>query len=347
MSLKKAVRHKLIPFIKEHQSLYYFTKCFKERHNEEFIQQVLETDPDRLTFTHRGDELADEIIYDIAIGRPSYGFFAEYRDMLDFIFFAKDHGLKPHVRFTTDFNYGGECFYKFFKSVSGHTDDEIEKAKNVVVAIDKHRYAMNRFSDEGSAYGLTEDYILEMARVTAEYISLSDAAEAFVSNSIKEIGIDENTLGVHVRGTDYKVGYMDHPVFVTFEEYLNKAVELIEKAGYTKVFLATDDADALSLFSDRLGDKLITYSDVSRASGSVSVEFSDENTSRVDLGMQVLRDMMSLSKCGGIVMGRSNVGICALITNKANALKGDMPYKTVDILDKGINKTGEDFTVGK
>ena len=91
------IKHGLKPFIKNHKKLYFFTKCLKERNNSEFIDKVLETNPNWLYFQHRGEACSDKIIYDITIGRKGYGFFAEYRDMLDFLYFADEHGLTPSV----------------------------------------------------------------------------------------------------------------------------------------------------------------------------------------------------------------------------------------------------------
>ena len=333
------VTHSLKPFIKNHKKLYFFSKCFKERNNSEFIDKVLETNPDWLYFEHRGEELPDKIVYDINIGRKGYGFFAEYRDMLDFLYFADEHGLVPSVEFGELFNYEPASFTKYFKPVSGLSRVQVDKAKNVVTAIDKHRYGLNRFATHDNAYGVTEEYVKTRAVVTSKFIELSDDMQSFYEASKTLFGDMTKVLGVHVRGTDFKAGYIDHPAFVTFEEYLDKTIEIMDANGFEKVFIATDDDGALELFKNRLGDKLLFFTDVNRASGDKAVVFDDNDISAFELGKQVLRDMMTLAACGGIIMGLSNVGVCALITNRA---KFD-EYRSVTIIDKGINKTGRDF----
>ena len=353
------IKHGLKPFIKNHKKLYFFTKCLKERNNSEFIDKVLETNPNWLYFEHRGEACSDKIIYDITIGRKGYGFFAEYRDMLDFLYFADEHGLTPSVEFGELFNYEPGSFTKYFKPVSGLAREDVLVAKNVVEAIDKHRYGLNRFATHDNAYGVTDEYVASRAAVTAKYIELSDEMKTYVDESkmsFSNLGSNQalmenagsstvsldNVLGVHVRGTDFKAGYIDHPAFVTFEEYLEKTIEVMEEKGFEKVFIATDDDGALELFKSRLGDKLLYFTDVNRATGDKAVVFDDKTLSPFELGKQVLRDMMTLAECGGIIMGLSNVGVCSLITNKAKFQE----FSSVTILDKGINKTGRDFDLG-
>ena len=360
------IKHGLKPFIKNHKKLYFFTKCLKERNNSEFIDKVLETNANWLYFQHRGEACSDKIVYDITIGRKGYGFFAEYRDMLDFLYFADEHGLTPSVEFGELFNYEPFSFTKYFKPVSGLAREDVLVAKNVVEAIDKHRYGLNRFATHDNAYGVTDEYVSSRAFVTAKYIELSDEMKIYIDESkqgfsdikdaakrgfsdIKDASQEvlsdmsmSNVLGVHVRGTDFKAGYIDHPAFVTFEEYLEKTIEVMEKKGFEKVFIATDDDGALDLFKSHLGDKLLYFTDVNRATGDKAVVFDDKTLSPFELGKQVLRDMMTLAECGGIIMGLSNVGVCSLITNKAKFPE----FKSVTILDKGINKTGRDFDLG-
>lgn len=336
------IKHGLKPFIKNHKKLYFFTKCLKERNNSEFIDKVLETNSNWLYFEHRGEACLDKIIYDITIGRKGYGFFAEYRDMLDFLYFADEHGLTPSVEFGELFNYEPGSFTKYFKPVSGLAREDVLSAKNVVEAIDKHRYGLNRFATHDNAYGITDEYVASRACVTAKYIELSDEMKDYVDESKQGFSDMRNVLGVHVRGTDFKAGYIDHPAFVTFEEYLDKTIEVMEAKDFEKVFIATDDDGALELFKNRLGDKLLYFTDVNRATGDKAVVFDDKTRSPFELGKQVLRDMMTLAECGGIIMGLSNVGVCSLITNKAKFPE----YKSVTILDKGINKTGRDFDLG-
>ena len=108
----------------------------------------------------------------------------------------------------------------------------------------------------------------------------------------------------------------------------------MKEYAFQRIFLATDDVDTVNLFKKEFGEKLLTYADVTRSDGEVSVAFSEAGRMNHHylLGQEVLRDMYTLAKCDGLIAGKSQVSICAYIQKRTT---GDYCYR--EILDAGYN----------
>lgn len=142
-------------------------------------------------------------------------------------------------------------------------------------------------------------------------------------------------LGVHARGTDFKRNYNGHPIAVTAQEYLAEAKNLVETGEYDRIFLATDDTNAVRLFRNEFGSKILYYDDVTRGEGNETVMKSDSTRDdhHYKLGLEVLRDMYTLASCDGLVAGLSQVSFAARIQK----FSWNQQYVDLKILDKGIN----------
>ena len=151
--------------------------------------------------------------------------------------------------------------------------------------------------------------------------------------------VSGRTLGVHVRGTDFRRNYKGHPVAVTTQEYLEAAVKMAEQYHFDRIFLATDDSNAVRIFQDTFGEKVSFYQDVVRSEGNETVmrSESDRPLHHYQLGLEVLRDAYTLAACNALLAGKSQVSFGARVL--AGAAGNE--YENVTILDKGINATGE------
>ena len=109
-----------------------------------------------------------------------------------------------------------------------------------------------------------------------------------------------------------------------------------------KIFLATDDMNILKEFVTKYEDNVIYYSDVIRSDDMRSVAFYENNRDKNNykLGLEVIRDMYTLSCCDGLVAGISQVAICAQI----NKLARKEFYEDIMIINKGIYKNHHYFT---
>lgn len=332
------VNNSLNYFIGSHKKLNYILKVIKRLGDDEFVDNILGRNPDIIEIKHYGSMYSDRIIYYIEIGTKGDGFFAEYRRLLEYLFYADRYGFIPCVKSNANFQYGS--INDYFKINLG-TIEEIREYTNLVYAGMAHLSYAESLKEQ-SGYALSNTYIQELARISRTYISLNDSIKQYIGNSQEEIGLKGNILGVHVRGTDFKNNYKGHPVYISAQEYCDKTKDIFGSGKYDKVFLATDDIEALNVFEKTFEDKLIYYKDVKRAGGTVSVAFKKQQLSECEkfsLGKEVVRDMLTLAGCASLIAGKSQVSICSIISNAAWYSK----YQDLVILDKGINKIGRRY----
>lgn len=84
--------------------------------------------------------------------------------------------------------------------------------------------------------------------------------------------------------------------------------------------MATDEQEAINVFREEFGDIIKVYEDTWRApDGDESVAYSQANRPNHHylLGLEVLRDQHTLTRCSGIVCGVSNLKIMTRIMRQA------------------------------
>ena len=152
----------------------------------------------------------------------------------------------------------------------------------------------------------------------------------------------EKIIGVHARGTDYKIGYKGHPTAVKSKAYINAAEEAMKACNAKKVFLATDDQEILDDFIAHFGDKLLYFKDVIRSEGNIwNCEFDiDRSHHRFNLGYEILRDTYVLGLCNGLICGLSYVGFMAQVVKKSR----EEEYEFFSCINPGLNDQGIDLS---
>lgn len=346
---------------KKLEQLKFAAYCFREAKNSRFIKRVkaLNQEDNLVSLENYGGKNGHEPLYFIDMEESHSGFFAEHNRLLAMLYFADKYHLKPVVRFHKGYCYAEQHpvngtdnpFEYYFKQPCGISLDELSEYGCVLKSRKENSNLAITLNEDGNGYSRSEAYLNEMGRITGKYIRLNETVKNKLQEDMKKLGIcgafeakqadllqtaeTGRILAVHVRGTDFKQHYNGHPVQVTIEEYLQAAAKLFQDGKYTKIFLATDDADAIEVFQKEFGDKLVFYKDVVRSSGNDTVMHSTvlrENHHYL-LGLEVLRDMYTLASCHGLVAGLSQVSYAARIQKKSTG----KDYQDLVILNKGIN----------
>ncbi len=340
------ISRKVNRYISSHKTINYILKCVRHICDDNFMDIVLDRNPACITLESWGEAFPDKIIYFIEIGSAGDGFCAEYRKMLNYLYYADCHAMQPYIYINKNFMYLRKSdssmdvnhYENFFMPVLNLAYMDVQKSKTVVRSRVSHLNLAEELKRIG-AYEVSDTYLGEMARISKKYIRFNKTIKSYVEDSKVKLKIGQNTLGVHVRGSDFKMNYKGHPVYIPIEEYLEAVKAEWNTASYEQIFLATDDAEALEVFRETFGEKLIYFKDVIRTDGRTSVINLDDKD--IDyhylLGMQIIRDMLTLSSCKSLIAGKSQVSICARIANRAWMSQ----YHKVTILDKGINANGQ------
>ena len=279
------------------------------------------------------------ILYRIRIGSKGDGFFAEHRRLLNYLYYADQLQLIPYIEFTENYTYAED------HPVNGFTNPFeyyfcqpcVEKsdisAYQFVVESRDCDLDLSRALKPENGYDLSEEYVSAMAAISQKYIKPNKATQNLQQEAQELLG-ERKTLGIHVRLTDFRKNYYGHPTCVTADHHLELTKRAVEQYGFQRIFLATDDVETVEMFRKEFGEALLTYSDVVRSDGEISVAFSKDQRENhhYRLGQEVLRDMYTLSMCDGLIAGKSQVSICAYIQKRTT---GDYEYR--EIIDAGYN----------
>ncbi|HKM01641.1 MAG TPA: hypothetical protein VJ083_06270 [Sedimentibacter sp.] len=324
--------------------------CFRHSKKIEYRLKVLEKDSMIMQCTTLGKLNPDKNIYFIEFGDSCDGFFAEYRKVLDYLYYADRFSFIPVIKFTEDFIYSEKHpingsdnpFEYYFEQPSGITVEEANHSYNVFKCTEAQVGLVEHDKERRDGYALNNEYFSRLATLSRKYIRLNKVVKQQIEEDINTILMKKKVIGVHVRGTDFNRGFKGHPTIVTPNRHLSEVKGLLETGLYESVFLATDDVNVIKQFEKELGDKVCYYKDVLRSEDDVSVAFkqSTRENHHYKLGLEVLRDMMTLASCDALVAGISQVSICAMITKRS----WKQEYLGCQILDNGINQSGKIYS---
>ena len=355
--MNERIKEKIGKVLQNNDLLYCIYKMAFSKRGKDY-QQVLKAyidTPSVLQLHRYGNENFGKTIYRISVGyahsntsAEHTGFFAMLRmNALERLALADACGYTPYIE------WGPKCLYAekqpvngtsnvfeyYFKQVSNLSAEEICNSVAVIESTPKHgRYI---YEQECSMYATNENEIDTLAHIYRKYIRLNDITQKYINDNVSRVLTGKNILGIHVRGTDFKIQLNKHPVVITIDDYLVVAEKLWSTGKYDQIFLATDDSEAVKRFTDTFGDKMSFYTDIKRSEGSVSLALldSERDNHHYMLGLEVLRDVYTLANCCGFIGNLSQVSVATRICKRAM----DMPFLDEVILDKGINQTGADW----
>lgn len=142
------------------------------------------------------------------------------------------------------------------------------------------------------------------------YVKLSDSAQKYFDREYNEILKDkaDRTLGVLVRGTDYKFA-KGHAVQPDVDEVIIKVRHVMRKRNYQFIYLATEEFAVVERFRKEFKGCVITnrrmYFDQFEFSADLQLNDIKINRDHDSYwrGMEYLSSICLLSKCGGLVAG--------------------------------------------
>lgn len=347
----KAFRNRVKGFLENHLMLYGIFRVIRNRKDKKYLEMVsLRHKPNQYRLLNddiRFDK--DRSVYIVSYNWETNGFFAIMRKCLSGCVIADSLGMRPYIYIVNSiFNVSGgfngtdNMFEYYFLPLMRSDIGTILKEENCFDASYDHIMRLNRSfglvndNDTYSEYIVNDRFLSVMAGAWKRYFILNEKTGGYIHNSIEGLLKGRRVLGVHFRGTDFKVGMEGHPVYSALEDYYQAIDPEIE--GYDALFIATDDGNALEAFKERYKDKVIFYVDAVRGEDNKGVHLTDHTreNDQYYLGLEVLRDMFTLSECDGLVAGLSQVSFFARIRKKSEGAD----YDHLKIIDKGIVDRG-------
>lgn len=357
------IRQRIKNLIKKSDRLYAIARCIKNINDPNYLKLVKGyfevCDCTSVLLEHKGEKYPNKIIYHIGFCMPdnkktavrdTSGFCALLRKTLLSMSFPDALGMTPVVEWGSKSVYYDSgmdsvtlnVFEYYFEPVAKICSDEVEDCKNVVDVTALQRsmansfFFMERASDMFASYCIEEREFERLSDLYKKYIHLNDKTKKYIDDQINEILDDESILAVHVRGTDFNLGTKNHPIAIMPEECLETVKQVYSEGIYKKIFLATDDENALELFKGEFKDKLLYYKDAFRTESHVGAHATLNNRPfhHYKLGLEILRDIYTLANCDSLVCGLSQVSFAARYVNLAMGRK----YSKIVVIDHGVNK---------
>jgi hypothetical protein len=128
----------------------------------------------------------------------------------------------------------------------------------------------------------------------------------------KKIGIDDSTVGVHVRLTDMNIIHGKDYGVLSFEDFKTQL------NPDTKYFISSDNNESINKLKELFGNNINYVKDMIRS------EFENENSESLRLNnfknpqfwIESFLEMLLLSKCGTLICRSSNLSNASIINSK-------------------------------
>lgn len=345
-----SIKSRMKSYIKSNNFLYTFF-CSIQRSRDKEFQKMVRAMGGRdatLLLVEGNYNLNNEIYYIIECGfgekKDWRGFFALIGQNLRSIYFAQTYHLKPCIvwgknslYYDTRMDKITENAFEYFFEPLSLEYEEILKEHLFVKSRGADSNRITHTALKGSVYHISDEQIEVFASLYRRYFHLNSATKAYIDTGINKImGKDEKVIGVHVRGTDFKNQFYRHPEFCGFEPFLEAAKKIVEEGGYSKIFLATDDEEAIELFRHDFGSTVVFYEDCQRAKGNLCV-MCNEKAYPYEMGLEVLRDVYTLVHCDALICGLSQVAFAAQYIKKSQTEE----FSYIKQIDMKINSDGK------
>jgi hypothetical protein len=146
-------------------------------------------------------------------------------------------------------------------------------------------------------------------------IKLNDKLIKVVDDLVKELNINKNTIGVHIRLCDMNVIHgKDHGV-LNFDNFLSAINSEVSDNPNSDIFIASDNNESLGKLNSIFGDKIKYVKDMIRNELETSDGFALQLThfKEESLWLEAFIEMLLLSKCGTLICRVSNLANASII----------------------------------
>lgn len=268
------------------------------------------------------------------IGSHNYGgFFAQFNDVLQYLYFSDFHGFKPIIVYRDSFYFSKDystrvgtnnTFEYYFKQpyISESSFFNSEVHNKYINSIESHKnFLKEQLNKNKHEIEINRDSLVTvLSKMYQKYISLNESIMRLINNDISElIDFDEKYVAVHFRGSDFRKELHMHPKFIPPKEYFIQIDSFMKRHKVDKIFLATDDQIALQQFIQKYGSKLYFFDGTHRSNDSSNPYYKSKSRQYNNFlnGYEVLRDVITLSRADFFICGKSNVSTTTQIINLA------------------------------
>lgn len=159
----------------------------------------------------------------------------------------------------------------------------------------------------------SNDYL--KLRYLVSQLNYKQELKVLVDDFTYMLGIDQNTIGVHLRLCDMNIQHGADYGYFTFDDYVNKIKQELDYN--TKVFVASDNEESLSKLQIIFGNRILYLPGLIRAKteieDSVKLQISNFRDSR--FWREAFIEMLLLSKCSKLICRTSNLANMSILSS--------------------------------
>ena len=257
-----------------------------------------------------GEQNPDKYFLVIRQEGTGRGLFSIMSSILCWLDFADRHGFVPVVdleNFKTVYNEdspvnGNEnSFNYYFELNNEYSLDSVYTSKNVI-------FTSNGYPKDYS-YSITN--VPDLIRTWKKHIQIKPHIARLVDKA--ERSFTGKILGVHFRGQEMRTA-AGHWFPPTKKQMFQAIDRMVDRCGFDQMYVVSEDQRLLESIISRYGSS-VHYSDSYRTNGANAYKQYPRHNHRYLLGLEVLVDMILLSKCEGLIHCTSNVAEMAKFLN--------------------------------
>ena len=282
-------------------------KLFYPREYEPIIVKNDKLQKIKIFLARNNGRLNPDKIFYVIQRHPGYGLFSNVSFVINHLKVAKDHGFTPIVdmeNYTTVYNEKKKVCNTFnaweyyFEQTSDFTLEEAYNSKNLIITDDIFYNKNKNFY-----YEICKSD--ELLKIFKEKLILKKSKLNLLKKLKKKLFKNDKILGVHFRGTGYKVGRNTFPLTVSQMTWVIEYC--LKDSKYDKIFLVTEDQNNFEEITKRYKDKVIFLKQSLRGKDTHYVFDNYLRLShRYKLGRDVLLETYLMSYCDGLVGIKTN-----------------------------------------
>ena len=292
-----------------------YRKIAFPKEQEPIVDRSIEFNKIQVNLIRSKGELNKDKIFYVIQRNPGKGFFSNVAFVTNHIKVALDNGFIPIVdmeNFVTWYNEKNKilktnnAWEYYFEQISNFSLKDVYNSKNIILT-NRNFYRSSGFLDS-----INEDK--ELKNVFQKYILIKKNKLKVIHYLRKKLFEKKKILGVHFRGTGYKIGRQPHPA--TIKQMVNRINKILSKENYDKIFLVTEDLNNFKAIIAEFKDKVIYLNNSVRENNSnTAFDTYPRLNHRYKLGRDILIEACLLSYCDGFLDIRNNVREAAIAFN--------------------------------
>lgn len=259
--------------------------------------------------------------YVIRLKKDPIGLFSVFSQVIGNLIVAERNGYVPVIdmsNYASTFypsshtTVAGNAWERFFKQPTNYRLEDVKGSRNVV-------YSKMVGVETYTHWDVLEDNLDLYREVINKWIVLTDDIRARIDTLVEKLDINEKTLGVFCRGTDYvSLKPKNHPIQPDISELIKEVHDYVREWDIEKIYFVTEDRnlyDTLEMSSSIVVHGNIKNKIQSYKEGTLLAFNENSDSEDTDSPLEYLSDVMILSKCGHFLGSLANGSMAAILLN--------------------------------